>query len=88
MVNNWDRADGSWHPEQADLVRRLIPDNVVTIATGGVGSSEQAALLADAGFDCVGLGRALAVHPEPRKLVQNILQVEAMPAVAGWNGPE
>jgi indole-3-glycerol phosphate synthase len=88
MVNNWDRADGSWHPEQAAEVRGLIPDNVVTIATGGIGSSEQAALLADAGFDCVGLGRALAVHPEPKKLVQNIRAVEAMPAIAGWNGPE
>ena len=88
MVNNWDRADGSWHPEQAAEVRSLIPDNVVTIATGGIGSSDQAALLADAGFDCVGLGRALAVHPEPKKLVQNIRAIEANPAIAGWNGPE
>lgn len=53
-------------------MRRLVPDNIVTIAAGGIGSSEQAIGLADAGFDAVVLGRALAVHPEPQKLIRNI----------------
>ena len=87
MVNQWDRTDGSWHPEQAEVVRGLIPDNVVTIASGGIGSSDQARTLADAGYDAVALGRALTVHPDPKSLVQNILSIESMPALSGWNGP-
>jgi hypothetical protein len=41
MVNNWDRFEGQWYPNQAETVRRLIPDNVISIAAGGIGSSEQ-----------------------------------------------
>mmetsp|Transcript_29256 Transcript_29256/g.39757 ORF Transcript_29256/g.39757 Transcript_29256/m.39757 type:complete len:123 (+) Transcript_29256:804-1172(+) len=87
MVNNWDRATGTWHPDQALAVRGQIPDHIVTIATGGLASSDQARRLADVGYDCVALGRALAVHPQPSRLVRNIRAHRAPPSIPGWNGP-
>ncbi len=37
---------------------------VVTVATGGVGSSDQARRYSDVGFDGVCVGRALMLHPD------------------------
>ena len=71
---------------QAEQVRELIPDNVVTIAAGGIGSSEQAARYSALGFDAVCLGRSLAMHPSPDKLVGNIRKFEGPPAIPGVNG--
>ena len=86
LLNCWDRSDGSWHPGQAEAVRRLVPDHVLTVATGGIGSSEQAARHGDAGFDAVCLGRALALHPEPAALVRNIRGHVSAPLLPGTNG--
>jgi hypothetical protein len=32
MLNCWDRVDGKWHPAQAEAVRRMVPDHVVTVS--------------------------------------------------------
>lgn len=71
---------------QAEIVRRLIPDNVVTIATGGIGGSEQAARYCNAGYDAVCLGRALTMHPFPNRLVHNIRRFRGHPASPSLNG--
>ena len=75
-LNNWDRTDGVWRANQAETVRRLVPDNVVTVAAGGIGSSDEARRLGGCGFDAVALGRALAVHPCPSQLATNICFAE------------
>ncbi|CAN0085667.1 unnamed protein product, partial [Ectocarpus sp. 8 AP-2014] len=59
MVNNWDRITGKLYPKQAMAVRHLIPDQVLTIASGGIDSGEQAGRLTDEGYDAVVLGRSL-----------------------------
>eukprot|EP00903_Cladosiphon_okamuranus_P011971 g11243.t1 len=59
MVNNWDRVTGKLYPKQAMAVRNLIPDQVLTIASGGIDSLEQAGRLTDEGYDAVVLGRSL-----------------------------
>jgi len=86
MLNCWDRSDGAWHADQAEAVRRMVPDHVVTIAAGGMGSSDQARRLSDCGFDGVCLGRALVLHPDPPQLVRNIRDFQASPLLAGVNG--
>ena len=64
----------------------MVPDNVVTVATGGLGASEQCKRLSDCGFDSVCLGRALAVHPDPKALVKNIRDYQGVGLMPGMNG--
>ncbi|CAN0349592.1 unnamed protein product, partial [Hapterophycus canaliculatus] len=62
MVNNWDRITGKLYPKQAMAVRHLIPDQasyILTIASGGIATVEQAGRLTDEGYDAVVLGRSL-----------------------------
>jgi len=86
MVNNWDRLEGQWYPHQADSVRRMIPDNIVTIAAGGIGNSEQAIKYSTMGYDSVCLGRALGRHPKPDMLFNKIRSHVGPPIFAGYNG--
>ena len=74
-LNNWDRVEGLWRANQAEAVHRLIPGNVVTVAAGGIGSSDEARRLHEAGFDAVVLGRALTAHPDPTRLADHIRAV-------------
>jgi len=58
-VNNWDRTTNELHLKQAIGLRSLIPENIVTIATGALVTKEQLAAMHHAGFDAVILGRAI-----------------------------
>ena len=74
-LNNWDRVEGVWRPNQAEAVRQIVPDNVVTLAAGGISSSDEARRLSRESFDSVVLGRALNAHPDPKQLVKNIAKI-------------
>eukprot|EP00904_Undaria_pinnatifida_P007686 jgi/Undpi1/4047/HiC_scaffold_16.g07414.m1 len=64
MVNNWDRITGKLYPKQALALRNMIPDQILTIAAGGIDSVEKAAALSDEGYDAVVLGRSLVAGGE------------------------
>ena len=50
----------------------MIPDNVVTIATGGITSAHEVTELAEAGYDAVIIGRALLADSGAKMLVRDI----------------
>ncbi len=70
-VNNWDRTKNELHLNQAAGLRKFIPDNIVTIATGSLVDAEQVKRLQSAGFDAVILGRSL-VREDSRELVATL----------------
>ena len=50
----------------------MIPDNIVTIATGGITTAHEVTQLAEAGFDAVIIGRALLAGPDAKTLARDI----------------
>ncbi|CAN0031417.1 unnamed protein product [Discosporangium mesarthrocarpum] len=60
MMNNWDRITGKLYPKQTMGLRYMVPDEILTIAAGGIDSAGKAAMVSDEGYDGVVLGRALA----------------------------
>eukprot|EP00752_Nemacystus_decipiens_P014650 g13047.t1 len=90
MVNNWDRVTGKLYPKQAMALRNMIPDQVLTIASGGISNLEQAGRLTDEGYDALVLGRSLvagggggaASGPE---LIRGIVDRVGVPrSMLGW----
>eukprot|EP00752_Nemacystus_decipiens_P017202 g15411.t1 len=90
MVNNWDRVPGSCTPSRPMALRNMIPDQVLTIASGGISSLEQAGRLTDEGYDALVLGRSLvagggggaASGPE---LIRGIVDRVGVPrSMLGW----
>lgn len=51
----------------------LLPDNVPRVAESGVGSPEDAARLARAGYDLALIGSALMTTPDPVALLKNMI---------------
>ncbi|CAN0191988.1 unnamed protein product [Ectocarpus sp. 4 AP-2014] len=85
MVNNWDRITGKLYPKQAMAVRHLIPDQVLTIASGGIDSVEQAGRLTDEGYDAVVLGRSLVSGASGPELIRGIVDRVGVPrSMLGW----
>lgn len=72
MINQWDRVTGQLHPKQALGLRHMFPNEVLTIAAGGLSSPDDIARLSDAGYDAVVLGRSLVTSPDPYKLIKKI----------------
>ncbi|CAM9560897.1 unnamed protein product [Scytosiphon promiscuus] len=94
MVNNWDRITGKLYPKQAMAVRHLIPDQascacILTIASGGIASVEQAGRLTDEGYDAVVLGRSLVARGGAEasgpELIRGIVDRVGVPrSMLGW----
>ncbi|CAM9666966.1 unnamed protein product [Ascophyllum nodosum] len=89
MINNWDRITGKLYPKQALGLRNMIPDQILTIASGGISSMEQAAELSDEGYDAVVLGRSLVAgggrSPSGPELISGIVNRVGVPRnMLGW----
>jgi indole-3-glycerol phosphate synthase len=79
VATNWDRIENALYPDQAKGLKGLIPDLIVAIGAGGVGTVQDAAELADMGYDAVVLGRGLAASADIERLISTIRSRESLP---------
>jgi heterodisulfide reductase subunit A-like polyferredoxin len=79
VATNWDRIENVLYPNQAKGLKGLIPDLIVAIGAGGVGTVQDAAELADMGYDAAVLGRGLAASADIERLISTIRSRESLP---------
>lgn len=79
VATNWDRIENVLYPNQAKGLKGLIPDLIVAIGAGGVGTVQDAAELADMGYDAAVLGRGLASSADIERLISTIRSRESLP---------
>lgn len=81
LANNYDRIENQMMPRQARGLKDLIPPNIVSIATGGIRTFDQAAALGEVGYDAVLLGTAIIGSPpaESKPLVKAIRELTISP---------
>ena len=79
VATNWDRIENALYSDQAKGLKPLIPDLIVAVAAGGVGTVRDAAELADMGYDAVVLGRGLAASPDIQRFIGTIRARESLP---------
>jgi len=81
LVNNFDRINNEFTPNQALGLRDLIPPNIITAVTGGITDFSSAARYAAAGYDALFLDSALVGSPpeSSRPLVQRIRTLSRSP---------
>jgi indole-3-glycerol phosphate synthase len=68
-VNQRDLVTFEVDTERAVRVAKVLPDGVVRVAESGIRSRDDAARLADAGFDAVLVGESLVTAPDPAAAV-------------------
>lgn len=85
LVTNFDRLTGKYHPEQAEMIAGMFPGTgpLITIATGGIASPEEARQLLRAGYDGVVIGKAVMGNSLAPDFVAMIRDRELLPAQVG-----
>ena len=68
-VNQRDLVTFAVDTERAVRVAKVLPDSVVRVAESGIRNRDDAARLADAGFDAVLVGESLVTAPDPAAAV-------------------
>jgi indole-3-glycerol phosphate synthase len=68
-VNQRDLVTFEVDPARAERVAKAMPEGVVKVAESGIRGSDDAARLADAGFDAVLVGESLVRSADPRSAV-------------------
>jgi indole-3-glycerol phosphate synthase len=81
VATNWDRIENALYKDQAKGLKGMIPDLIVAICAGDVGTVDDAAELADMGYDAVILGRGLATSADITRLISSIRSRESMPSL-------
>lgn len=71
-VNQRDLATFEVDTDRAVRVRSAIPTGVVTVAESGVGGPDDAARLADSGFDAVLVGESVVTSGDPASAVASL----------------
>jgi indole-3-glycerol phosphate synthase len=71
-VNQRDLVTFEVDPDRAERLAGSIPDGVVAVAESGVRGPEDAARLADAGYDAVLVGEALVTAADPSAAVREL----------------
>lgn len=85
LVTNFDRLTGTYHPEQAEMLAGMFPGTgpLITIATGGIESPDEARKLLRAGYDGVVIGKAVMGNSLAPDFVAMIRDREFLPAQVG-----
>jgi len=85
LVSNYDRLNGEYHPYQAEKLAGMFPGTgpLITIATGGIESPDQARALLRAGYDGVVVGKAVMGNADAPKFISMIRDRELLPAQVG-----
>jgi indole-3-glycerol phosphate synthase len=68
-VNQRDLVTFEVDPARAERVAKAMPEGVVKVAESGIRGPDDAARLADAGFDAVLVGESLVRSADPRSAV-------------------
>ncbi|AFZ79131.1 hypothetical protein BEWA_019770 [Theileria equi strain WA] len=71
LVNQWDRVKNILKPTRALDIKDVIPEDVTTIACGGIMTIKQAHELALAGYDAVCFGRRL-IYPDVPEFIKQV----------------
>lgn len=85
LVTNFDRITGEYHPGQAEMLAGMFPGTgpLITIATGGIESPEDARRLLRAGYDGVVVGKAVMGSSMAPDFVAMVRDRALLPAQVG-----
>jgi indole-3-glycerol phosphate synthase len=72
-VNQRDLVTFEVDTARAERVAKVLPDTVTRVAESGIRTRDDAARLADAGFDAVLVGEALVTAPDPAAAVSALI---------------
>jgi len=83
LVNNYDRMRQEFHPEQARQLAGLFPGSggpIITLATGGLKTSQDIKKVLSAGYDGVVVGEAIMGSTSAPELIRTVKDRTLLPA--------
>mmetsp|Transcript_22397 Transcript_22397/g.62198 ORF Transcript_22397/g.62198 Transcript_22397/m.62198 type:complete len:402 (+) Transcript_22397:59-1264(+) len=88
MINNYDRITQTYYPNQAVQLAGLFPGSggpIITLATGGIDTTENMKRHLSVGYDAVLVGRAVMGSPRAPEFIRTVRDRTLLPAeLSAW----